>query len=755
MPKERRFGELARDRGLIDDRALEEALAAQAALTASGQHQHLGEMLIGRGVLTALEVQQVLEWQGKRMLFCPECFVHVNVKGFEPDHAYRCRKCGEALISSGEVSSSGGMATRVEELEVEQPLARTPLAGRAVLRIASGSLAGAEVRLAEGETLHLGNREDADLVLRDPGVMPLHCKIRSNGVDVMLFDYQARGATRVNGQPVDYVQLYEEDALLIGSVAMTVVGWPSAGEGAPAHQALIGRALVERGVVSEQQVMKALQEQDARRRAGTSLRLGEILVAQGLVSPQQVDSALELRKNRRLHVKCPSCGTSFNLRGGDLGQTFGCSSCGKALRIPKNPLLMTATVGIDRTSKLPRPTVPTPRPRELSEPVAGEVPPRQVAAAVVPDGPRSPSEPVLAVTQAELDDDGPPLGLVVPPDEAPYARYAHRGRYATRDQIARALELLKQRRALGPGAAATTLGQLLVEQRAMTPAHHQQILANLGLVVASTSIPGYQLVAKLGEGASGTVYHALKLAGRRAVALKIIRSELYHDERFVRRFYREAEISMRLDHPNIVSGVDAGQHRTHLYMVMELFDGETVEAYLRREGRASERYTMEIGYQMALALAHAGSHNLIHRDVKPGNIVLDRGGHAKLIDLGLAKQVTGGANVTQPGLILGTPNYISPEQARGDRVVDHRSDIYSLGASLYHMVVGHPPFVGASPIETMMMHMNAPVVPPIQLSREVSHVFSQVLVRMMDKRPEQRFQTWDEVAGKLETLLLK
>jgi eukaryotic-like serine/threonine-protein kinase len=265
------------------------------------------------------------------------------------------------------------------------------------------------------------------------------------------------------------------------------------------------------------------------------------------------------------------------------------------------------------------------------------------------------------------------------------------------------------------------------------------------------SIGGFELLEKAGQGGMGAVYRATQTKIGRFVALKLMRPKLAKDERYLGRFVREARASAQLSHPNIVQGIDAGQDKGYYYFAMEFVDGDTLRRILQREKVVSEQYTLNIGVQMAKALAAAHKAGLVHRDVKPENILIEKAtGVAKLADLGLAKSTEPtDTSVTQAGVALGTPNYISPEQARGDEQIDIRSDIYSLGATLYHLATGTLPFDGESPPVIMSRHIKAPLDPPHLRNPNVSQAFSSVIQKMMAKKVSGRYQTPDELLADL------
>jgi serine/threonine-protein kinase len=265
-------------------------------------------------------------------------------------------------------------------------------------------------------------------------------------------------------------------------------------------------------------------------------------------------------------------------------------------------------------------------------------------------------------------------------------------------------------------------------------------------------IPGYRLVEKLGAGSMGTVYKGVQLSLDRVVAIKVLPPELGRNENFVKRFMREARSVAKLNHPNIVSGIDVGEVDGWRYFVMEFIDGVTVGQILQRGGKMDERRAIRIIRHVTDALAHAHRHRMVHRDIKPDNIMIARDGVTKLCDLGLAKEPKEGGSTTEEGLAMGTPNYISPEQAQGESGIDIRSDIYSLGATLYHMATGSLPFDGPNPAVIMTKHLLEPLPPPRTRNRALRRGTCQVIEKMMMKRREDRYQEPEELIAHLEIL---
>ena len=254
-------------------------------------------------------------------------------------------------------------------------------------------------------------------------------------------------------------------------------------------------------------------------------------------------------------------------------------------------------------------------------------------------------------------------------------------------------------------------------------------------------LAGYELLTRLGRGSMGAVFLARQVSLDRKVAIKVLSPRLSKNEDYVRRFLREAQAAARLNHTNIISAIDVGDTGKYKYFVMEYAEGPTVADLLDRGGAIDEKRAFGIVLQVAQALGHAHQSGFVHRDVKPANIILTPSGTAKLCDLGLAKEIEEGSGDTQEGQTLGTPDYISPEQARGDMDIDIRTDIYSLGVTLFHMVTGEVPFKGPNPAVVMTKHLTEGVPDARAVNPAVSPQAAQVIRRMMAKNRIERHQS--------------
>ena len=254
----------------------------------------------------------------------------------------------------------------------------------------------------------------------------------------------------------------------------------------------------------------------------------------------------------------------------------------------------------------------------------------------------------------------------------------------------------------------------------------------------------YELLEKIGEGGMGVVYKAKCHLLNRFVAVKILKSELSDDEDFVIRFKREATSIAKLSHPNIVNIHDVGSENNINFIIMEYINGKTLKQIIKENGRLSSQKTLDIVLQVAKALENAHSNNIIHRDIKPDNIMITQDNMVKIMDFGIAK-VMDSRTITISNKVMGTAHYFSPEQAKGN-VVDFRTDIYSLGIVMYEMVTGQVPYNAESSITIAMMHIQEPAIPPIKIITNIPENINQVILKAMEKDPMKRYQTANEMS---------
>jgi eukaryotic-like serine/threonine-protein kinase len=259
----------------------------------------------------------------------------------------------------------------------------------------------------------------------------------------------------------------------------------------------------------------------------------------------------------------------------------------------------------------------------------------------------------------------------------------------------------------------------------------------------------YELVRRIARGGMAEVYLARDLLLDRHVALKMLFPELSVDEAFVARFRREAQAAANLSHPNIVSVYDWGEGDGAYFIVMEYVDGRPLSSHIRAEGALLPDRAAAVGAAVASALAFAHRAGVIHRDVKPGNVLITSEGHVKVADFGIARATSAAQeDLTQTGAVMGTATYFSPEQAQG-LPVDPRTDLYSLGVVLYEMVTGQPPFSGDNAVAIAYQHVRETAVPPRQVNPALPQAFEDIVLMAMAKDPGDRYQTADELRADL------
>jgi serine/threonine-protein kinase len=332
--------------------------------------------------------------------------------------------------------------------------------------------------------------------------------------------------------------------------------------------------------------------------------------------------------------------------------------------------------------------------------------------------------------------------------------------FATAEELS---HCLAQAKALSEDNNQRSIADLLVENEYVTKRQMARLREIAQAERSGQKIPGFKILSKLGAGAMATVFKAKQLSLDRMVAIKVLPRKFSSNTQFIERFYAEGRAAAQLNHPNIVQAYDVGKAGDYHYFVMEFVDGSTVYDEIVKHKRFPEPEAIDIVMQVAEALQHAHERGLIHRDVKPKNIMLAKtagsttvGGFAKLADMGLARAISDREMAeAEQGKAFGTPYYISPEQIRGELNIGPAADIYSLGATLYHMVTGSVPFDGKNPSAVMHKHLKAELVPPDHVNPKLSAGLSEIVEMMMAKDSRKRYQSAKDLLTDLRAVKIK
>jgi hypothetical protein len=297
-----------------------------------------------------------------------------------------------------------------------------------------------------------------------------------------------------------------------------------------------------------------------------------------------------------------------------------------------------------------------------------------------------------------------------------------------------------------------------VTEREVTPGigqdQAQGAVQPLGAEGGPSLLGEFRLLRPLGSGGMGEVYLAEQASLRRLVAVKLLRPDQTCDSRAIRRFELEAKAVAQLSHPNIVQVYSFGHQSGISYLAMEFVPGKNLREYVERHGPLSFPATVLVLAQAASALQHAAEQGIIHRDIKPDNILITRSGTVKITDFGLARlSHEPGLNLTQPGVALGTPLYMSPEQIQG-QPLDHRSDLYSLGCTAYFMLTGRAPFTSDNPIAVAVQHLHSEPPSVRKVRSDVPEALERIIRRLLQKKPEDRYQNGWELLKDLQELPL-
>jgi serine/threonine protein kinase len=329
-----------------------------------------------------------------------------------------------------------------------------------------------------------------------------------------------------------------------------------------------------------------------------------------------------------------------------------------------------------------------------------------------------------------------------------FGRLVVEQRFCTEQELKRCRHEQKNR------STPTSVEELLLEFEYITESQAERLKSSITeSKTAANQIPGYKVLGKLGSGAMAVVYRARQLSLDRIVAIKVLPRRFSEKPDYIRRFFKEGKIAAKLNHNNIVQAIDVGEAEGLYYFVMEYVEGKTLYDDLSKGKVFKEPEAIEVVIQIANALAHAHDQGMIHRDVKPKNIMINTEGTVKLADMGLARETSDlKAAKHEEGKAFGTPYYIAPEQIRGEVSIDGRADIYALGATLFHMVTGRVPFEASTPSEVMRKHLVEPLTPPDHINTLLSAGISEVIEVMMAKKKKDRYTNVEELLIDLEAI---
>jgi len=323
--------------------------------------------------------------------------------------------------------------------------------------------------------------------------------------------------------------------------------------------------------------------------------------------------------------------------------------------------------------------------------------------------------------------------------------------FVTQTQVQECLRLLSRLRQRDPHL---TIGDLMVRRGYMTQAQLRRVQEKRPGrdPLVHTRVAQYEILERLGAGAMGVVYKALNIGLNRVSALKVLSEERVAEEGYLERFYREARAAGQLIHPNIVTIYHVGQADKHHFIEMEYVEGESIGGVLARESRVDAARCVAWTRQVAAALEAAHAHGIVHRDIKPDNILVGEDGTAKVADFGLAKSLADATRLTRPGQAVGTPLYMAPEQYDGSGP-DRRSDFYSLGVSLYLMLTGRHPFRANNIPDLVHAHKHTQPTPVEELNPDVPAGLSHVVSKLLAKSPDDRYQSAQDVIADLDRVL--
>jgi tRNA A-37 threonylcarbamoyl transferase component Bud32 len=287
------------------------------------------------------------------------------------------------------------------------------------------------------------------------------------------------------------------------------------------------------------------------------------------------------------------------------------------------------------------------------------------------------------------------------------------------------------------------------------PECETEMVAPAPMLEKDAIVGDYRIIERIGIGGMGEVYLAEQKSMKRPVALKILQEDLVQDKAYLDRFYREVRTLAQIEHPNVVNAIEAGADGHVFYFSMTFVEGRDIKRMLDEGHIFKENEAVKIALEVSYALKYVWEkHGILHRDIKPANIMITPENEVKLMDLGISKKMfDDDVELTAAGMMIGSPQYVSPEQAKALKDVDFRADMYSLGATLYHMLAGSPPYPGNNAMAVIVKHLDEPIPDPRKAWPEISEATANLIAAMMAKKKEDRFESWDECIDEMKDIL--
>ncbi len=286
------------------------------------------------------------------------------------------------------------------------------------------------------------------------------------------------------------------------------------------------------------------------------------------------------------------------------------------------------------------------------------------------------------------------------------------------------------------------------------PSCKGEMIAPKALLDKGFRLGDYEVIRRIGVGGMGEIYLADQLSMKRCVALKILHDDIAGDKAYIQRFFHEVRMLAAIEHPGIVRAIEAGYDKGIYFLSMEFVTGSDLKRMLDDGKIFSEADALKIVRELAKTLKYVwDSKGILHRDVKPANIMISEDLEVKLMDLGISKNIKENLELTVPGMMVGSPQYVSPEQAKADKTIDFRADIYSLGATLYHMICGEPPFNRENSVAILAAHLSDPVPDPRKKNRKISLACAELIKKMMAKKRDERFSSWQSLISSIDSML--